>query len=731
METIYGYLERITYYNEETHFIVARLQERGKKELTTIVGNLAGLNPGESLKLSGEWVHDKKFGPQFRVEKFETVVPATVNGIKKYLGSGLIKGIGPGTAQRIVKVFGLDTFDVIENSPEDLARVEGVGSKRIAMITRAWDDQKDIKEIMVFLQGHGVSAAHAARIYRQYGKAAVDAVRNNPYRLAADVHGIGFVTADRIARHLGFDLKSILRVEEGTLYVLRELMNEGHVYYPRGSLLEKTATMLEVESEIVREALERLVADKRIVLEAEAVYLSPFFTAEANLSKRLTVLREAPSAIRPVDTEQALLWVEKKLSVRLAEKQREAVALAVRDKVVVITGGPGTGKTTIIKAIVQIFKALQLRVLLAAPTGRAAKRVHESTGYEARTIHRLLEFSPRKNSFQRDQDCPLEADVVIVDEASMIDTVLMYHLVKAIPLPATFILVGDVNQLPSVGPGNVLRDIIDSGEFKVVTLTEIFRQSRESRIVVNAHRINHGEFPDIRRSVSGMASDFYFIAEEDPDKVVETILKLCKERIPKRFGFHPVRDIQVLTPMHKGLTGVGNLNYALQNLLNPGGSGINRGHRTFKVKDKVMQIVNNYDKDVFNGDIGWITAINQEDQEVTVDFEGRAVKYEFPELDELVPAYAVSVHKSQGSEYPAVIMPVTIQHYMLLQRNLLYTGVTRGKQLVVLVGTKKALAIAIRNDKPQKRYSRLRERLKQAGSGLRGPSPVDGPGRRP
>lgn len=711
MDSICGYLERITYYSEETHFIVARLREKGKRELTTIVGNLAGLNLGEFLKLGGNWVQDKKFGPQFRVEKYETLAPATVNGIKKYLGSGLIKGIGPVMAQRIVKVFGPDTLDIIEKSPQELSQIDGIGPKRIAMITKAWEEQREIKEIMVFLQGHGVGAAFAAKIYKQYGQAAVEKVRDNPYRLAADIHGIGFVTADQIARHLGIDPSSPLRAVEGTLYTLNELMNEGHVYYPREPLIDKAAAMLEVEREIVVRALDQLAAEKRVILNNEAVYRTPLYIAEANLAQGLLALAAAESAIRRIDTEKALAWVESRLNIQLADKQKEAVALAARGKVMIITGGPGTGKTTIIKAIIKILQALQLRVVLAAPTGRAAKRMHEACGYEARTIHRLLEFSPRKGGFQRDRDVPLEADVVIVDEASMIDTVLMYHLVKAIPPPATFILVGDVDQLPSVGPGNVLRDIIDSGKFAVITLREIYRQSRESRIVVNAHRINQGEFPDIRQPAPGTATDFYFIQEEQPERVVEKILKLCQERIPKRFGYHPAKDIQVLAPMHKGLTGVGNLNVELQNLLNPAEAGITRGYRTFKVRDKVMQIVNNYDKEVFNGDTGRITAINREDQELWVDFEGRAVKYEFSELDELVIAYAVSIHKSQGSEYPVVIMPLTTQHYIMLQRNLVYTGVTRGKKLVVLVGTKKALAMAIKNDKPRQRYTRLRERL--------------------
>jgi exodeoxyribonuclease V alpha subunit len=730
LEVVHGYLERITYYNEENHFTVARLQETGKKELITIVGNLAGITPGESLKLTGKWVADPRFGPQFRVERFETVVPATVNGIRKYLGSGLIRGIGPVMAKRIVKVFGLQTLDVIDHSPGRLAEVAGIGPKRVALITRAWEDQKEIRGIMVFLQDHGISAAYAAKIYKQYGNAAVEVVKTNPYRLAADVHGIGFITADRIARQAGIDPNSITRAEEGTLYVLNESTNEGHVYLPCETLVTRAAQMLEVSRDLVAEALERLITRRRVVREDEAVYPAPFYAAETSLAERLGGLRDAGAAVGVpggtrrgyprqwvsgsagrVDTAQALPWVEKRLGLRLAEKQAQAVACAVSNKVLVITGGPGTGKTTIIRAMINIYQALGVRVVLAAPTGRAAKRMQEASGHEARTIHRLLEFSPAKGHFQRDQDSPLDADAVIVDEASMIDTLLMNSLVRAIPRSAALILVGDTNQLPSVGPGNVLRDIIDSGRFKVVTLTEIFRQSRESRIVVNAHRINRGEFPDLRPPETGRPSDFYFIQEEDPATAVQTILNLCKVRLPRRFGWHPVRDIQVLTPMHKGLAGAANLNAELQNLLNPGKEGVVRGHRMFRTHDKVMQVVNNYQKEVFNGDIGRITAVHFDEQQLKVNFDSRTVGYEFSELDELVLAYAVSVHKAQGSEYPVVIMPVLTQHYVLLQRNLVYTGVTRGKNLVVLVGTKKALAIAIRNDEPRRRYTRLKERL--------------------
>ncbi|MCL6635277.1 MAG: ATP-dependent RecD-like DNA helicase [Peptococcaceae bacterium] len=723
METIFGYLERITYCNEENHFVVARLQEKGKKELTTIVGNLAGVNPGESLKLYGKWVRNSRYGEQFQVERFETVVPATVNGIEKYLGSGLIKGIGPVMAKRIVKVFGLETLDVIESRPGDLARVNGIGAKRIAMITKAWEEQKEVKEIMVFLQSQGVSAAYAARIFKQYGNKSVEVVRDNPYRLAADVHGIGFVTADKIARNLGIDLNSVMRAKEGLIYVLNEMTGDGHVYYPCEALIDRAAEMLKVERRIVEEALAGLLEEGRIVLEDppeqagrsnaghRAAYLPSFYAAETGLARMLLQLKSQPSTIRPIDPGKAIAWLEEKSGIKLAEKQKEAVLSSAQGKVLVITGGPGTGKTTIIKAIIRVFQALKLRVLLAAPTGRAAKRMQEATGHEAKTVHRLLEYSPQSGGFQKNQESPLEADVVIVDESSMIDTILMYHLVKAVPPRAALILVGDVNQLPSVGPGSVLRDIIDSGVFRVVTLTEIFRQAGESRIVTNAHLINQGKFPVLRRPPPGETTDFYFVEENDPEKVLNKILFLCGKRIPERFGYHPVRDIQVLTPMHRGELGVANLNAKLQELLNHSETKVIRGYKVFKIKDKVMQTTNNYDKEVFNGDVGSVVSINQEEQLVQVDFDGRLVSYDFTELDELTLAYAVSIHKSQGSEYPAVVMPVVTQHYLLLQRNLVYTGITRGKKLVVLVGSKKALAMAIRNDRPLGRFTRLRERL--------------------
>jgi len=718
MSTIHGLLERISYHNEENDFVVAKLREKEKKELTTIVGNLPGINPGESLKLTGKWVQNKRFGEQFQVETFEVTQPATLLGIQKYLASGLIKGIGSIMSERIVEKFGLHTLEVIEKKPERLSEVEGIGPKRISLIIKAWVEHKEIKEIMIFLQGHGVSAAYSAKIYKQYGDQSIETVRENPYRLAHDIYGVGFITADKIAQNLGIDRNSLIRAKAGLIYILNRLTEEGHVYYPESQLIHKAKEILSVDEEIIILAVRELSKEKELFLEdldpdgnLKAVYLAPFHVAETGVAQMLMNLKEFPSNIRPIHPEKAIEWVQQKLNIELAQRQEEAVLLAATSKVLIITGGPGTGKTTLITAILRIFQQMKLRVLLAAPTGRAAKRMNEATGWEAKTIHRLLEYSPRKGGFKKDQDDPLEADVVIIDETSMVDTLLMYHLLKAIQSHAHLILVGDVDQLPSVGPGNVLKDIIRSGKFTVVRLTEIFRQAQESMIVVNAHKVNQGQLPVLKEIDKPEKTDFQFIQEEDPEKILQNILDLCSERIPRQFRFHPLREIQVLAPMHKGIIGVANLNIELQKRLNPGQPGITHGAWNFRLGDKVMQIVNNYDKDVFNGDIGWISKIDPEEREVVIDFDGRPVPYDYSDLDEVVLAYAVSVHKSQGSEYPVVILPVVTQHYMLLQRNLIYTGITRAKKLVIMIGTKKTLAIAIRNNKPQRRYTLLSERL--------------------
>ncbi len=717
-----GQIERITYTNEENGYTIAKVKVAGHRDLVTVVGNLMSPTVGEILELHGTWTTHPKFGEQFRVEHYKTKMPATVFGIKKYLGSGLIKGIGPVMAGRIVKRFGKKTLDVIEEDIDRLMAVEGVGKKRVLMIKQAWADQKEIREVMLFLQSHNVSAGYAVKIFKQYGDQSIAVVRENPFQLAMDIFGIGFVTADRIAAQMGFAKDSPRRVEAGIIYVLNQLSDEGHVYYPMNLLVEKTMEILEVDREIIFICLENLVSSEKIVIEdlitdnpafgenSRGVYLAGFHVGETGIARFLSKLAGAPFPFPHVDGEKAVKWVETQLNIRLADKQIEAVRYALSHPVMVLTGGPGTGKTTIINAILKIFLRLKKKVLLAAPTGRAAKRVSETSGHEAKTIHRLLEFAMQKGGFAKNDRNPLDCDVLIIDETSMIDTILMYHLLKAVSAGTVLILVGDVNQLPSVGAGNVLKDIIRSGCFPVVTLNEIFRQARASRIIINAHRINNGKMPEIKLS-RDEESDFYFIHQEDPEKVLDIILEMVSVRIPKRFGFHPVDDVQVLTPMHKGLVGAGNLNIRLQQVLNPKGTGISRGGREFKVNDKVMQIRNNYDKEVYNGDIGRIFRIFPEEQEVVVVFDHRKVIYDYADLDELAPAYAISIHKSQGSEYPAVVVPILTQHYILLQRNLVYTAVTRGKKLVVLVGTKKALAIAVNNNNPQERYTHLKQRL--------------------
>ena len=719
-----GQIERITFTNEENGFTIARVKVHGRHELVTVVGTLMAPMAGEILEMRGEWSNHPKFGEQFKVQQYTTKVPATVYGIRKYLGSGMIKGLGPVMAGRIVDRFDKKTLDIIENDIQRLAEVEGVGKKRIAMIARAWDEQREIRDVMLFLQSHGVSSGYAAKIFKQYGNRAIAVVKKNPYRLAGDIFGIGFITADHIAAKLGIAQDAQIRVEAGILYVLNQLSDEGHVYFPYEPLISKSCEILGVDRDIIVRALGILVVDQKIIMEDltgnldafkendKAVFLTRFHVCETGVARRLNALVNTPKSIRDIDSNKALEWVQRQLSITLAANQIKAVAWSIENKVMVITGGPGTGKTTIINAVLKIFSRLDAGIMLAAPTGRAAKRMSETTGFGAKTIHRLLEYSFQKGGFQRNEDKPLDCDVLIIDEASMIDIILMYHLLKAVPPFATFILVGDVNQLPSVGAGNVLNDIIASGSVPVATLDKIFRQARTSRIVVNAHKINEGIVPSLDTAYSSdPQNDFYFIEQEDPGKVLEIILMLCQKRIPRRFNYDPVDEIQVLTPMHKGVVGAANLNTQLQEALNPGDDGIIRGERTYRINDKVMQIRNNYDKDVFNGDIGRIAGIQWEDRGVTITFDGREVVYEFSDLDEIVLAYAVSVHKSQGSEYPVVIIPIVTQHYILLQRNLIYTAVTRGKNLVVIVGSKKAMAIGVSNNKTLQRFTRLGTRL--------------------
>ena len=716
-----GQIERITFASAEDGFTIAKLKVYGHRDLVTVVGNLMAPKPGEILKMKGEWTNHPKYGEQFKIVHYRTAVPASVYGIQKYLGSRLIKGIGPVMAKRIVKKFGKKTLEIIEKNIEKLAEVDGVGKKRIEMIKKAWDEQKEIREVMLFLQTHGVSSGYAAKIFKQYGNQSIEVVKKNPYRLATDIFWIGFVTADSIAMKLGFSKHSELRAEAGILYVLNQLADDGHVYYPYEPLVLKCHEILEVEPHIIVNAFGTVAQDNRIVIEDlnenidefklnnKAVYLAKFHLCETSISTRLKILVNAPKSIREIDTDKAVEWIQKQLSITLAPKQIDAVRGAVNNKVIVITGGPGTGKTTIINGILKIFSQLKIKIMLAAPTGRAAKRMSEITGHEAKTIHRMLEYSIQKGGFQKNEKKPLACDLVVLDEASMIDTILMHYLLKAIPPKGTLIVVGDVNQLPSVGAGNVLRDIISSGSVPTVELNEIFRQAKTSRIIINAHRINRGKMPSFPQA--GGKTDFYFIEKEDPEEVLGIILKLVEERIPQEFKFDPVDDIQVLTPMHKGIVGAGNLNRALQQTLNPREEGVTHGDRTYRVNDKVMQIRNNYDKDIYNGDIGRIIEIDSVRHQILVNLDGREVSYDFSDLDEIIMAYAVSVHKSQGSEYQAVVIPVLTQHYMLLQRNLIYTAVTRGRDLVVMVGTSKAMAIAVNNDKTQKRFTYLKHRL--------------------
>ena len=690
----------------------------------TVVGNIMSPTPGETLKMAGEWAHHPSYGEQFNIKSYKTKVPATVYGIQTYLGSGLIKGLGPKMAARIVKKFGKETLDIIEHQAERLSSVNGIGKKRITMIRKAWQDQKEIRDVMLFLQSHGVSSGYATKIFKTYGNRSIAVVRDNPFRLAMDIFGIGFVVADGIAAKLGVPKDSPARAQAGIIYVLHKLSDEGHVYFPYENLIQKCNDILEVNQDVIVSAIGELSVSRKIVIEDlntsgqdsrenhKAVFLAKYHLCETRAAEKLKQLKHAPRATPPMDVEKALEWVQNEISIDLAASQSEAIRSALTSKVMVITGGPGTGKTTIINALLKILLKRKFRTLLAAPTGRAAKRMQETSGRTSKTIHRLLEYSMQNGGFQKNEENPLECDLLIIDEASMIDSLLMHHLLKAIPLNAALILVGDVNQLPSVGAGNVLNDIIGAGTFPVITLTEIFRQARESRIIMSAHAINNGASPRLDSpGTYDENNDFYFIEQEDPEKVVNMIHELVTERIPRRFNLDPLRDIQVLTPMHKGIVGATNLNQTLQAALTPENTGVSRGNVTFRVGDKVMQIKNNYDKVVFNGDIGRVVGISPVDHQVIIAFEGQEIPYDFSDLDEIVLAYAISVHKSQGSEYPAVVMPVLTQHYMLLQRNLIYTAVTRGRRLVVLIGTRKALAIGINNNKTRKRFTRLKDRL--------------------
>ncbi|MHB1160225.1 MAG: SF1B family DNA helicase RecD2 [Chloroflexota bacterium] len=713
-----GVVERITYSNDENGYTIARLQTADDRELATIVGNLPSLNVGESLRLQGRWTTHPRFGRQFQVERYQVTLPATIEGIRRYLGSGLIKGVGPVTATRIVDQFGLETLEVIEREPQRLREVPGLGLKRAEVITRAWEAQKVIQEVMVFLQSLQINSSLAVRIYKHYGDASPSIVQKEPYRMAREVFGIGFLTADKIARSVGIPQDSLERAMAGVLHVLSEASDEGHTYLPRPEIVEKSAQMLEAPPERVETAMDRLIAERAVWSEEtpdhEAIYLLPLQFAEVGVANRIKGLLVHPvdrlALFQKVDFDTALGFLRDRDGVELTERQREAVVSALTQKVTVITGNPGTGKTTCIRSLIRLAEAKGMAVLLAAPTGRAAKRMSEATGRPAKTIHRLLELRPGGDARFNQQE-PLPADLVIVDETSMMDVLLTNSLFKAVNPEAHLVLVGDVDQLPSVGPGNVLRDVIDSGAVSVVRLDAIFRQAQESSIIVNAHRINAGEMPLFDKGYG----ESFMVEEEDPDRILEIIVDLVTDRIPRKFGHHPVRDIQVMSPMYRGKAGVVFLNEQLQEVLNPADPHKPEkrfGGKLFRAGDKVMQIRNNYEKEVFNGDAGRIAAIDLVEQTATVVFDDdRMVPYDFSELDELAHAYAISVHKAQGAEYPAVVIPMLTQHYLLLQRNLVYTAVTRARKLVVLVGTKRALAIAIKNNRIAARYSGLKRKL--------------------
>ena len=711
LERLRCVVERITFQSDG--YSVLKCSAKGYSDLVTVVGMMPDAHVGSVLTLGGRWKIDSKYGRQFQIVTFEETLPATVYGIEKYLGSGLIKGIGPKYAKLIVNTFGADTLEVIESEPERLLEVPGIGEKRVERIRQGWTDQKEIKNIMLFLQGHDVSTAHATRIYKHYGAESIDVVRENPYRLADDIWGIGFKTADTIASKLGFEKSAYARLRGGLMYTLNRLAEDGHCYALRQQLTETGAKLLEVEEELLSPVLDRMIADRDVITapvpesEDVAIYLPPFFYAEVGVQNRMRGIAAGEATVpRPAQ-------VSMREDIEYDEIQLEAIRTALKSKIMVLTGGPGTGKSTTTLGIIRAFGGM--RILLAAPTGRAAKRLSEVTGREAKTIHRLLEFKPPEG-YKRNEDNPLEGDVLIVDECSMVDEMLMYSLLRAVPDSMRVILVGDVDQLPSVGAGNVLRDIIDSGAVPVVRLTKIFRQAAASRIILNAHRINGGEFPDLS---NGAGTDFFFQKAEEPEKAAEIIVDLVKNRLPK-FYHVPPQAIQVLTPMQRGVVGAANLNQLLQAAVNPPvkdfkgnpGPELHRGGYTFRAGDKVMQIKNNYNKEVFNGDIGTIEKIDPEDRTLTVRFDDRGIEYDATELDEMVLAYATTVHKAQGAEYPIVVMPVMMSHFMMLQRNLLYTGVTRAKKTLVLVGQKKAVGYCVRNVTVDKRNTLLAERLK-------------------
>lgn len=734
MVRIRGQLEKIIFRNEENNYTVAVVKPESELDSVTITGILYSPHPGQMLEMEGEWTEHPRFGTQFQVDRYRIVAPATEEGIRRYLGSGMIPHIGEKMADRIVDAFGTEALDIIEHAIERLTEVEGIGKKRIKIIKEAWKKQKDIREVMLFLQEHHVSTHHGVKIFNTYGKQAIQMVQANPYRLADDIFGIGFKTADRIAQQLGFDDHSLQRAEAGSLYLLRSCIDQGHTCYPEKQLETKCKEEMNIGGDLFQAALRRLIDNNRIISDTSTadkpmLYTKEMFQFETGIAEEMKRLFKNASetsitktaycknvnGVKNTDWKQrveALInRIAERENLKPSEKQFQAVYNTANQKLSVLTGGPGTGKTTITRMVILLAEHLGWSYLLCAPTGRAAKRLSESTGREAKTIHRLLEYDPKTAQFKRNKSNQLIADLVIIDETSMVDIVLGYHLLAALCDRARVLFIGDTFQLPSIGPGEFLHSLIESSTICVVELSEIFRQAAQSTITINAHRIKTGQFPYTGKDDE--LADFYFIKQSDSKKIAEMIGMLAAERIPDRFGFHPIKEIKVLTPMHKGSVGTKHLNTLLQETLNSNGEQLDCGVRMFRLGDKVMQIRNNYDKEVFNGDIGTVIALHREKNEISVEFDERIVRYEAYESDELIPAYAISIHKAQGSEYPAVIIPLATEHYILLQRNLLYTAVTRGKQLVVLIGSPKALSIALNRENRGRRYTLLEKRLKR------------------
>jgi len=717
LEKLQGSIERVTFHSESSGFCVLRVKVRGYRELITVIGSASSVTAGEYIECLGFWVNDRQHGQQFKSVSLTIVLPTTLEGIEKYLGSGMVKGIGPHFAKKLVAAFGELVFDVIEQFPERLLDLPGIGKKRQERVTSAWAEQKVIRDIMVFLQSHGVGTSRSVRIYKTYGEESIEKVRENPYRLALDIHGIGFKTADTLAQKLGIAPDSLIRAQAGVRHVLQEWSGEGHCAAIRQTLCDMAVKLLEIPEPIIDKAITAELIEGNLMAELidqqVVLFLTPIYRAEVGCATHLLRLNQGEPPWGSIDANKAIPWVEEQTGLTLSISQRAAIELVLQHKVAVITGGPGVGKTTLVNSILKILSAKRMNIGLCAPTGRAAKRLAESTGFEAKTVHRLLEFDPAVFAFKHNEEYPLDVDCLVLDESSMMDVVLMNQLLKAVPSSAALLIIGDVDQLPSVGPGAVLADIIDSGRIATVRLTEIFRQASTSKIITNAHRINHGQLPEVDNAQG--VTDFYCIYAETPEEIFSKLMQVVIERIPQRFKLDPVNDVQILTPMNRGGLGARSLNIELQARLNGQSEPkVTRYGSTYAPGDKVIQRINNYDKDVFNGDIGVINSIDLEDSLLKIQFDDRIVDYEFNELDEIALAYATSIHKAQGSEYPAVVIPLAMQHYLLLERNLLYTGVTRGKQLVVVIAQPKALAMAVKNQRSQRRMTYLIFRLNQS-----------------